>query len=315
MSALIRGFPTDLSALTPDPNHEILARLVEIMASGDGDLVAFLECYFDESGSHEGSPVLCVAGYLFDKEQCKILDLKWKEVLDRYQLPYFRMSACAHLQKPFDHLSRQQSDDVEREMIQLINEYALLGVAIAVNEHDYSVLFEGKNPAGSAYSFCCVQVLAGINAWIMRNQFRGEIAYFFEAGHESASEANAVMNRIFQHPNLHQRYCYAAHAFVDKVKVRPVQTADILAWHQATQVKRWLKNNHEIRADFRALAVKPRHELFIGSRENLGGVIAYQRWVQGLPVYNGITGRYGASWFWCPFRGQAGLVIGQPSRM
>jgi hypothetical protein len=120
------------------------------------------------------------------------------------------------------------------------------------------------------------------------------------------------MNRIFENKTLRQTYCYAGHAFVDKQKVRPIQTADILAWHQATQVKRWLKNDSRIRADFRALTTKPRHELFIGSRENLGGVIVYQRWLQGLPVYNGITGHYGASWFWCPFRGQAGLVIGQP---
>jgi hypothetical protein len=289
-----------------------LARLIDVLAADDGDLVAFLECYFDESGSHDGSPVLCVAGYLFEKDQCKILDLKWKEVLDRYQLPYFRMSACAHGQKPFDNLSPQQCIDVEKEMIQLINQHALLGVALAVNEHDYNVLFEGKNPAGSPYSFACWQILAGIRAWIMKNQFRGEVAYFFEAGHASQPEANTLMHRIFKNESLRRGYCYAGHGFVDKVKVRPVQTADILAWQQATQVKRWLNNDHRMRADFRALTTNPRHELFIGNRETLGGVIAYQRWVQGLPIYNGITGRYGASWFWCPYRGQAGLVIGQP---
>jgi hypothetical protein len=81
------------------------------------------------------------------------------------------MSACAHRQKPFKHLSDQQCIDVEKEMIGLINEHALLGVAIAVNEHDYKILFEGKNPAGSAYSFCCFQILTGIKAWIMRNRF------------------------------------------------------------------------------------------------------------------------------------------------
>lgn len=55
--------------------------------------MAFLECYFDESGSHDGSPALSLGGYLFEKESCKTLDLGWKAVLDRYCLPYFRMSA------------------------------------------------------------------------------------------------------------------------------------------------------------------------------------------------------------------------------
>jgi hypothetical protein len=286
-----------------------MARMIEILAPGERDLVAFLECYFDESGTHGGSPVTCVAGYLFDKDGCKALDLKWKEVLDRYRLPYFRMSACAHRQKPFDQLSPQECIDAETAMIRLINEYALLGAAVAVNEKDYNTWFEGRNPAGSAYTFCCWQVLAGIRSYIMKNRFDGKVAYFFEAGHASQSEANGLMHRIFANPTLREGYRYAGHSFVDKQAVRPVQTADILAWHQATQVKRWLNKNNSIRADFRALASKPRHELFIGNRETVGGVIAYHRWIEGLPINNGITGFYGASWFWCPYRGQAGLVI------
>jgi hypothetical protein len=249
-----------------------------------------------------------VAGYLFEKEGCKALDMKWKAVLDRYRLPYFRMSACAHNQNPFVHLTPQECIDVEKEVIALIGDHALFGFAIAVNEDDYNTLFKAGSPGGSAYSFCCWQILAGIRTWIKRNNFQGEIAYFFEAGHASAPEANSIMNRLFQNPQLRSGYCYAAHAFVDKQKVRPVQTADILAWQQATQVKRWLKNDHRMRADFRALTSKTQHELFLGNRKTMGGVVAYSRYVQGLPV-DGITGHFGSTWFWCPFEGGFGLSV------
>jgi hypothetical protein len=194
--------------------------------------VAFLECYLDESGTHDGSPVLCVAGYLFEKGQCEILDLKWKAVLDRYRLPFFRMSACAHNQKPFEHLTGEECIEVEKELIGLINEHALLGLAVAVNEADYDTWFEKPNQAGTAYTFCCWQILAGIRSWIQRNEFDGKIAYFYESGHASQSQANALMNRIFSHSALRQGYRYAGHAFVDKQNVRPIQTADILAWQQ-----------------------------------------------------------------------------------
>lgn len=73
---------------------------------------------------------------------------------------------------------------------------------MAVNENDYNTWFEGQNPAGDAYTFCCWQILAGIRTWIIRNQFQGEIAYFFEAGHASQSRANALMTRIFNDPRL-----------------------------------------------------------------------------------------------------------------
>jgi hypothetical protein len=274
------------------------------LAPSEGDLVAFLECYFDESGSHDGSPVLSVGGYLFNKEQCKALDLQWKAVLDRFRLPYFRMSACAHRQRPFDLLSPEECIEAETAMIQLINKYALLGVGVVINERDYYAFFGGRSSAGkNAYTFCCWQILAGIRSWINRNHFQGEIAYFFEAGHASQPEANALMRRIFNNSGLRAGYCYATHSFVDKEKVRPVQTADILAWQQATQLKRWLRNDHRMRADYRALTSKPPHELFVGNRKTLGGLIAYQRRIQGLPANNGITGHFDSTWFWCSFDG------------
>ena len=67
-----------------------------------------------------------------------------------------------------------------------------------------------------------------------------------------------------------------------------------------------------MRADFRALTEKPPHELFIANRKTLGGVIAYQRSIRGLPVNNGITGHFGSAWFWCPFDEGSGLLIAQP---
>ena len=75
-------------------------------------------------------------------------------------------------------------------MIGLINEHAVC-LAVAVNERDFNIWFEGLAPTGSAYSLGCWQVLSGIQAWIRRFNFQGEVAYFYEAGHESWSEANA----------------------------------------------------------------------------------------------------------------------------
>jgi uncharacterized protein DUF3800 len=294
------------------PTARFSIDLLSALARADGDLVAVLECYFDESGTEDGSPVLCVAGYLFEKEECRRLDTGWKAVLDKHQLPFFRMSSCAHNQKPFKHLSRDQCVEAEKAMIGLINQHALLGLAIAVNEDDYSTWFEGRglDLAGDAYSFCCWQILAGIRAWIIKNQFQGEIEYFFEAGHASQRQANALMSRIFKDQNLRKSYCYAGHAFVDKKKARPVQAADILAWQQATQVRRWLNNDHRMRKDFQALAAKPRHELFIANRKTLGGMIAYHRSLQGLPVTTGFTGRFGSRWFWSPSDASvAGIVV------
>jgi hypothetical protein len=44
---LVRDATGLILASAPASNHEILTRLVEILAPGDGDLVSVLECYFE----------------------------------------------------------------------------------------------------------------------------------------------------------------------------------------------------------------------------------------------------------------------------
>jgi hypothetical protein len=95
-----------------------MRRFISLIAGAD--TVPFLEAYFDESGTHDNSPIMCIAGYLFDKENCQALDLAWKTVLDEYELPYFHMVDCAHHSFPFDRLTKDECDKVARKMIALI---------------------------------------------------------------------------------------------------------------------------------------------------------------------------------------------------
>src|SRR6185436_1413626 len=102
------------------------------------DLLALIQAYFDESDSHAGATALCVAGFVFTSEQCLKLDEKWLAVLERYGLPYFHMVDCAHGNPPFDKLTKNECITVEKEMIGIIREYVLFGMAIAVPESDYN---------------------------------------------------------------------------------------------------------------------------------------------------------------------------------
>ena len=56
--------------------------------------------YFDGSGTHEGSNVLCIAGFIGEVEAFVELDQRWAKVLDdprwRTRLPEFHMVDCVH---------------------------------------------------------------------------------------------------------------------------------------------------------------------------------------------------------------------------
>lgn len=275
--------------------------------------MALIECYFTEIRSHEGSPVTCVAAYLFDREQRLEFEHKWKKILGRYGLPYFQMSDCVYHRDHFASIAQRKCIEIENEMIRAIGEHALLGLAIAVSETDYNSCSEGEGPNASAYTFCCWQVLRGVHDWARKTQSVGEIIYFFEASQTSRGEASAFMERVLNTPRLRVRYRYAGHEFVSKQKAMALQAADILAWHQATQMKSWLKKDYGIRADFQALQAKPHHDLFMAGRRAVSGVLAYQRQLKGLPV-GGITGQFGSAWFWCPFDGSEGFCSASAGR-
>jgi hypothetical protein len=212
-----------------------------------------MEAYFDESGSHDGAKILCVAGYIYNKDDCKSLDWQWKEVLDQYNLPFFHMVDCAHGNKPFDKLCKQDRIIVATRMIELIKKYMTYGFSVTIEEDKYNSWIKQEYPLfGSAYTWCCWMSLVAVGSWVAQNNFDGNIAYFFEAGHRYQAEANRVMNETLDIG----AFRYASHTFARKVDVRPLQSADILAWQAALFRKRLMEGNSKPRADFRSLVAR-----------------------------------------------------------
>jgi hypothetical protein len=108
----------------------------------------------------------------------------------------------------------------------------------------------------SPYAICCYWCLMYARIWANRNNYQGDIAYFFESGHASQGEANRIMNDIFLVDELRSFYRYASHTFADKRKVLPLQTGDILAWQWRKNVKERIAGNMKPRADLLSLLEK-----------------------------------------------------------
>jgi Protein of unknown function (DUF3800) len=192
--------------------------------------VQLVEAYFDESGSHGGSPVLAVAGYIIEKDACIKLDEDWGGVLDEFRLPYFRMSECAHGTGAFKTLSLDDRIDVEKRCIAIIRRSISYGIAVTVEPRVFDSVMPKSREIGSAYTYCAYTCLAAVKSWSMEQNYTGGIAYFFESGHRSQAEANDLMNRLFSNPQLKVEHRYTSHTFADKIKVRALQAADLIAY-------------------------------------------------------------------------------------
>jgi len=80
-----------------------------------------LSAYLDESGTHDGSQPLCVAGVFFDAESRKRLNRRWKKELDRAGISYFHTVEQAHLRGQFAGKTREEVDRLYRALIPFEN--------------------------------------------------------------------------------------------------------------------------------------------------------------------------------------------------
>jgi hypothetical protein len=244
------------------------------------------QVFLDESGSHAGAEALCVAAYLFEQEACAKLDAEWRTTLSDFDLPYFHMVDCVHRIDPFDRLNKEQAVEVEKRMISIIRTHMTLGTAVTVDEYEYN-RWAARREVGTAYSYCCWMTVSMINAWMDVNGLDGELTYYFEAGHQSASQFNLIMSEVAGRSDVKRRYRHVSHSFVEKREVRPIQAPDILAWLHANHFKRLKRGLCEPRKDYVALVRDRPHKGFIATRESVSSNL-----VEGHPGLRG----YRPSW-------------------
>lgn len=255
--------------LVRDQDHQWLEFLFKILLPAGGYVALFTNlsdnavAYFDESMSEGRLPITCVAGYVFEPHEYLKFEAAMKALLKKYQLCYFRAAECFHLSDEFKKYDRKspEPDIIERAVIQLIRKHAVYGVAAAVSEARYLLLqpMVHEQIMGGAYSMLCQWCLGAIGRWAANNKLRGEVAYFFEAGCVSQSDANHDLNNISNLPRYRQMYRYGSHTFVDKIKMRGLQAADLLAYfcrREAEELGRILTEGKPLRnrrKDFQAL--------------------------------------------------------------
>ena len=219
-----------------------------------GAMVAIAEVYVDQSGTHDGSPVLCVGGCVFLRRRALEFTKKHCADLRVSGVPYFHAKEC----NPdpgngvFRGMPKQKRIDIQKRLINRVREFSEFGFAATVNEPEFDRLFGKGTVAGTAYSFLLWMALCATRSWLDERKFSGSVTYTFEAGHKHQRHANSLMNAIFSEPELRSRYRYAKHAFSPKGQEPALQAADLLAWHWFNDFKR-RERGLSPRADCRAL--------------------------------------------------------------
>jgi hypothetical protein len=113
----------------PDPNRKLLLAL---------------RAYFDESGTHCGSPVCVVAGLVGYTDEWETLWAEWDSVLKREQVGTFHATDCATgWGKKYLGWPAKKRDAFYAELLDIVLARRLRGLVAAVGRRDYAEAFVG----------------------------------------------------------------------------------------------------------------------------------------------------------------------------
>lgn len=236
-------------------HSDIICNIADSIFGRERGLIAVLHhAYFDESGTHDGAPVMTIAGYLFTSEQARKFSRDWAKDLVRMGLPFAHMTDCALGFGDYERMTLEERVDSEKLLISHIKRRSIFGYAIAAPKPSYELIMQGLN-AHSIYTFLLQIAVLKVRDLAAERGVQ-QIAYFFESGHEFANEAHNYMNLLASIPKHKEYFLYAGHAFVDKRQALPLQAADMLAWQERHYRTRKLQGHEKRRADYKAL-VRP----------------------------------------------------------
>jgi hypothetical protein len=189
---------------------------------------AMLMAYLDESGTHQGSPVMCVAGVLYTRKGVKQVDRAWKKELKLAGLSHFHTVDCAHLRGEFQGKRREWADGLYRKFIEIIKKNACGSMAVYMVPKSEFV-YRREEWGCSSYTACsliCMELLLNVAQGRLGHK---QVSFYIESGHENMGELNVFIKKRRKVGMAGMGFCQ----FTDKAALRPLQTADVWAYEYA----------------------------------------------------------------------------------
>lgn len=221
------------------PRFAGFADLVDAAVPDGGFLVSVLRAYFDESGTHDGSPVMAFAGYIIGKPQASRFRKQWADILAKASegkpqpLEYFHMREAGGNPPTgiFKGFTYDEVDALARELIKITRQRTVIGISVVFNRADYDELIAERHGMPCAYAFGAYAVMMRIRRWAEKNNIDRQFAYFFEAGNEDEAEARDFIKWITGSPSIKAHLRYYSDTWIPKAEAPTLQSADMLAWH------------------------------------------------------------------------------------
>jgi Protein of unknown function (DUF3800) len=191
--------------------------------------------YLDESGVHDASPVVAVAGYLARPNDWKVFERRWTTAIKPIKV--YHAADAANCRGEFKDWSKQDVAKLAERALPLIPKHTLMAVAAAINLEDFAAALSGRSHLepllGSPYGACLQWVLAEIleNKRLHHNR---EAITFIHETNALQEEARRTFRYVAAKWGQGERIQFM---FGTKARNIPLQAADIYAYEANKRIR------------------------------------------------------------------------------
>lgn len=226
------------------------------------------QAYLDESGTHDDSDRVVVAGFLSDEPRWKAFSVKWKAALDDWRVNAFHMSEFAHFRGKFKSWTEEERQERLGYLINLINDYTISSIAIVVLKKSFNEIMspDAKALCGDAYG--CASIACYYNLGAKEPKSDTYIAYIMDKGCLGRDALAWIHGAQSKYPDWVEETRIISLDFQDKKLFVPLQSADILAYEIFKDAERqFLGGQRKPRIPLKLLATKPKQWHYIDDDE------------------------------------------------
>lgn len=226
---------------------EVLAVAHALYPSGiSGKALFMFTAYFDDSGTHGGSPNVTVGGFVADVQEWEQFSREWALLLEEFELDknpgYFHMVDYSSMQHPiYGAWGKDKRIDFMRKMTGIIKRRVRAGIAGTFPAHNLKkmqeVLPHTFPSEGYPYMTCGQVCWRNIGNWAREYNHAERVASVFEEGTEGKGFLLNAHAELTLKEEVAARFHLGGISFGLKRDVKPLQAADFFAYETHKRMK------------------------------------------------------------------------------
>jgi hypothetical protein len=214
--------------------------------------------YFDDSGTHDDSEIVLLAGLFGNEYQWALFNDLWRKRLEesvpgKPPVKRFHMTDCYNSLSEFAGWNRNETNYLAKELGEIIFRCNLWGCASAINRKAWDQFITGdlRRALGDAEGGCIRVCFNTTLQWAAEFSGSNSIAFVFDDRPHKKQEYDAVYRVFSDHRNATRLSPkLVSLTFARSSNVLPLQAADLFAWEFYQDELYFLRNDAPRKGEF-----------------------------------------------------------------